>query len=239
MVTDALTLDGLNAFYGDSHVLHDLSIRVKAGQVLGLLGRNGAGKSTCIGAIVGLVRSRARNMKLFGDSIAGLNPEAISVRGIGIVPQGRRIFPSLTVQENLTVAARKGNWGGGPAWTLKEVYAAFPRLEERCRQFAGTLSGGEQQMLAISRALMTNPRLLLLDEPSEGLAPQIVAEVATVLKDLRRSGLSIVLVEQNIKLAMEIADEVAVLNNGRLAHAGPVETLRSDDRLVEQLLGIY
>jgi branched-chain amino acid transport system ATP-binding protein len=239
LVTDALTVNGLNAFYGESHVLHDLSFSVREGQVLGLLGRNGAGKSTCIGAIVGLVSSRASRVELFGHPIAGLTPEAISLQGVGLVPQGRRIFPSLTVYENLTVAARRSRTPERTGWTLDDVYSAFPRLSERHRQFAGSLSGGEQQMLAISRALMTNPRLLLLDEPSEGLAPQIVAEVAAVLKRLRGSGLSIILVEQNIKLAMEIADEILILNSGRVAHAGSVESIKSDNRLIEQFLGVY
>jgi branched-chain amino acid transport system ATP-binding protein len=237
--TDALTISGLNAFYGESHVLHDLSFSVKKGQVLGLLGRNGAGKTTCISAIMGLVKARATRVDLFGQSISGLSPEAISLRGIGLVPQGRRIFPSLTVYENLTVAARRGHAENNSGWGLEQVYATFPRLSERQRQLAGSLSGGEQQMLAICRALMTNPRLILFDEPSEGLAPQIVAEVAMVLKRLRDSGLSIVLVEQNIKLALDIADEVVVLNTGYIAHAGGVDSLRSNDRLAEQLLGVY
>lgn len=238
MDTDALVINGLNAFYGESHVLHDLSFKVKKGQVLGLLGRNGAGKTTCISAIMGLIKANAARVDLFGQSIVGLSPEAISIRGVGLVPQGRRIFPSLTVFENLTVAARRGT-AGNSDWSLEQAYATFPRLSERKRQLAGSLSGGEQQMLAICRALMTNPRLVLFDEPSEGLAPQIVAEVATVLKKLRSSGLSIILVEQNIKLALDIADEVVVLNTGYVAHAGSVESLRSNDRLVEQLLGIY
>jgi branched-chain amino acid transport system ATP-binding protein len=237
--TDALTISGLNAFYGESHVLHDLSFSVKPGQVLGLLGRNGAGKTTCLGAIMGLVKAKAARIDLFGLSIAGLSPETISLKGVGFVPQGRRIFPSLTVFENLTVAARPACNQDNSGWGLERVYATFPRLSERQRQLAGSLSGGEQQMLAICRALMTNPRLILFDEPSEGLAPQIVAEVATVLKQLRESGLSIVLVEQNIKLALDIADEVIVLNTGYVAHAGDADSLRSNDRLVEQLLGIY
>ncbi|TPW28187.1 ABC transporter ATP-binding protein [Pararhizobium mangrovi] len=239
MATDPLVLDGLDAFYGDSHVLHDLSLRVRAGGVLGLLGRNGAGKSTCIGSIVGLVRAKAREMTLYGEPIQGLSPERISQKGVGVVPQGRRIFPSLTVHENLTVAARTPSREGWRGWSLEDAFSAFPRLEERRRQFAGSLSGGEQQMLAIGRALMTGPRLLLLDEPSEGLAPQIVAEVARVLKELSRTGLSIVLVEQNVKLAMEVADDVVILNNGRVAHAGPVESIQTDGELVEQLLGVY
>jgi len=237
--TDALVVSGLNAFYGESHVLHDLSFTVKRGQVLGLLGRNGAGKTTCISAIVGLVRANATRLELFGQSITGLSPEAISLKGVGLVPQGRRIFPSLTVYENLTVAARPNRSGEGPGWTLDDVYAAFPRLAERQRQLAGSLSGGEQQMLAISRALMTNPRLILFDEPSEGLAPQIVAEVAAVLRRLRDSGLSIILVEQNIKLALEIADEVVVLNTGYVAHAGTANSLRANSQRIEQLLGVY
>ncbi len=239
MDTDALTISGLNAFYGESHVLHDLSFSVKRGRVLGLLGRNGAGKTTCISAIMGLVKARASRIDLFGQSIAGLSPEVISLKGVGLVPQGRRIFPSLTVYENLTVAARRGFSGNGAGWGLEQVYATFPRLSERQGQFAGSLSGGEQQMLAICRALMTNPRLVLFDEPSEGLAPQIVAEVADVLKKLRDSGLSIILVEQNIKLALDIADEVVVLNTGYVAHTGGADSLRSNDRLVEQLLGVY
>jgi branched-chain amino acid transport system ATP-binding protein len=237
--TDALTISGLNAFYGESHVLHDLSFNLKRGQVLGLLGRNGAGKTTCISAIMGLIKAKAARIDLFGQSIAGLSPEDISLRGVGLVPQGRRIFPSLTVFENLTVAARRGKTGHNSGWGLEQVYATFPRLSERQRQLAGSLSGGEQQMLAICRALMTNPRVILFDEPSEGLAPQIVAEVATVLKQLRSSGLSIILVEQNIKLALDMADEVVVLNTGYVAHAGGVDSLRSNDRLVEQLLGVY
>lgn len=239
MDTDALTISGLNAFYGESHVLHDLSFNLKRGQVLGLLGRNGAGKTTCISAIMGLIKAKATRIDLFGQSIAGLSPEDISLKGVGLVPQGRRIFPSLTVLENLTVAARRGKTGHSSGWGLEQVYATFPRLSERQRQLAGSLSGGEQQMLAICRALMTNPRVILFDEPSEGLAPQIVAEVATVLKQLRSSGLSIILVEQNIKLALDMADEVVVLNTGYVAHAGGVDSLRSNDRLVEQLLGVY
>jgi branched-chain amino acid transport system ATP-binding protein len=237
--TDALVISGLNAFYGESHVLHDVSFTVKQGQVLGLLGRNGAGKTTCISAIIGLVRSNAARLELFGQSIAGLSPETISLRGVGLVPQGRRIFPSLTVVENLTVAARRGCSGLRSDWTLEDVYRAFPRLAERQRQLAGSLSGGEQQMLAICRALMTNPRLILFDEPSEGLAPQIVAEVAAVLRSLRDSGLSIVLVEQNIRLALEIADDVVVLNTGYVAHMGAADSLRADSPRIQQLLGVY
>jgi branched-chain amino acid transport system ATP-binding protein len=229
---DALEVEGLHAWYGDSHVLHDVSFRLGAGRLLALLGRNGTGKTTCIGSLIGLVRSQARQVSLFGERIAGLAPEEISFRGVGLVPQGRRIFASLSVRENLTVARR------GRGWTLDDVYQRFPQLEQRDRQIAGSLSGGEQQMLAIGRALMTNPRLLLLDEPSEGLAPQVVAEVARVLGELKRSGLSIVLVEQNTPLALELADEVVILNSGRIGFSGTVEDVRSSPRLLEHLLGV-
>ncbi|WP_407524495.1 ABC transporter ATP-binding protein [Methylobacterium oryzisoli] len=238
MAIDALVCEGLNAFYGESHVLHDVSLHARAGRVLALLGRNGAGKSTAIGAIAGLVSSHGRRVELFGESLAALGPEAISRRGLGLVPQGRRIFPSLTVLENLTVAARPVR-GEAAGWTLARVYSAFPRLQERQRQFAGSLSGGEQQMLAIGRALMTNPRLILLDEPTEGLAPQIVAEVADVLKQIRDSGLAVILVEQNLKLVMEIADDVVIFNNGRTAHAGDLASIQNDPDLLNQHLGVF
>lgn len=238
VTTDALSIDGLNAFYGDSHVLHDVSLRVGAGRVLALLGRNGAGKSTCINAIIGLVKSNVRTAMLFGERIDAVQPEAVARRGIAVVPQGRRVFATLTVLENLTVAARSGT-GAGPSWGLERVFVAFPRLGERQRQLAGTLSGGEQQMLAIGRALMTNPRLLLLDEPSEGLAPQIVEDVARVIRDLRESGLAILLVEQNINLARDLADDVAILNSGRLVHSAPVESIQKDQSLLDRHLGVF
>jgi branched-chain amino acid transport system ATP-binding protein len=234
LAREALSLSRVNAFYGDSHVLHDVSFTLREGRVLALLGRNGAGKTTCISAVSGLVPLRSGSIALFGEPIAHLAPEAIARRGVGLVPQGRRVFPSLTVRENLTVVAR----GGGP-WDLPAVYESFPRLAEREGQTAGSLSGGEQQMLAVGRALMTNPRLLLLDEPSEGLAPQVVAEVARVLASLRRSGLSIVLVEQNTKLALSVADDVVTLNSGRVDYDGAAEDIRGDDAFLVQHLGVY
>jgi branched-chain amino acid transport system ATP-binding protein len=234
LARDALALSGVNAFYGDSHALHDVSFTLREGSVLALLGRNGAGKTTCIHCVSGLLARRTGSIELFGEPIDELPPEAIARRGIGLVPQGRRVFPSLTVRENLTVAAR----GRGP-WNLPAIYGAFPRLREREGQAAGSLSGGEQQMLAIGRALMTNPRVLLLDEPSEGLAPQVVAEVARVLARLRESGLSIVLVEQNTKLALGVADSVVALNTGRVAFAGAADTVRGDASFLAQHLGVH
>src|SRR6266700_249942 len=169
LAPDALILTNLHTFYGDSHILHGVSFSLPPGGVLGLLGRNGAGKTTCISTIIGFLKPREGQIQLFGESIEGLNPERISQLGIGLVPQGRRIFPSLTIRENLAVAQQRRTQGAN-RWSVDRIYDLFPRLRERHTQFAGTLSGGEQQMLAIGRALMGNPRVLLLDEPSEGLA---------------------------------------------------------------------
>jgi branched-chain amino acid transport system ATP-binding protein len=235
-VREALALIGLNVFYGDSHALHDVSFALQEGRVLALLGRNGAGKTTCIHSIIGFLPVRTGEIRLFGERISSLAPEAIARRGVGLVPQGRRIFPSLTVRENLVVAARGA---AGQAWDLTAVLQAFPRLQDRQSQTAGSLSGGEQQMLAIGRALMTNPRLLLLDEPSEGLAPALVHEVGRILAKLRASGLSILLVEQNTKLALGLADEVVTLNSGRVAYDGPCEKIRHDESFLTQQLGVY
>jgi branched-chain amino acid transport system ATP-binding protein len=234
LAREALALSGVNSFYGDSHVLYDVSFSLAEGRLLALLGRNGAGKTTCMYTIVGLLRAPRGSISLFGEDIAALAPEAIARRGVGLVPQGRRVFPSLTVRENLTVAARAGG-----AWDLAKVYALFPRLRERERQTAGSLSGGEQQMLAIGRALMTNPRVLLLDEPSEGLAPQIIAEVGGVVAQLRDGGLSIVLVEQNTRLALSVADEVVTLKSGRVAYAGPAGAIKDDESFLTHHLGVY
>ena len=237
-MTEALSLAGVNALYGDSHVLHEVSFSLRAGRVLALLGRNGAGKTTCMSAIIGFVPPRDGQISLFGEPIAGLSPEVISRKGVGLVPQGRRIFPTLTVRENLVVA-RQSRAGSAKPWTLERVFDLFPRLQERQQQAAGSLSGGEQQMLAIGRGLMGNPRVLLMDEPSEGLAPRIVAEVGQTIARLKAEGLSIVLVEQNIKLAFDLADEVIMLNTGRVVFAGGVEALRSDEATLTQHLGVF
>jgi branched-chain amino acid transport system ATP-binding protein len=187
---------------------------------------------------MGLLRPRAGSITLFGKEIAGLPPETISRAGAGLVPQGRRIFPSLTVQENLVVA-RQHRAGSVRPWTLERVFDLFPHLQERQRQFAGTLSGGEQQMLAIGRALMGNPRVLLLDEPSEGLAPLIVAEVGRTIARLKAEGQSLILVEQNSKLALSLADQVVILNTGRVTFDGRVEEVAGNDELINQSLGLF
>src|SRR5581483_4374033 len=180
LAPDALSLTNVHAFYGDSHILHGVSFSLRPGTILALLGRNGAGKTTCISTIIGLLTPREGQIRLHGERVEGLNPERIARLGVGLVPQGRRVFPSLTVQENLVVARQQRNTGAR-SWSLDRIYELFPRLRERRAQFAGTLSGGEQQMLAIGRALMGNPRVLLLDEPSDGLAPLIVAEVGRTI----------------------------------------------------------
>ena len=236
---DALALRGINALYGDSHVLHDVSFSVKQGRVLALLGRNGAGKTTCMNTIIGFLRPRDGEIRLHGESIAGLSPEVISRLGVGLVPQGRRIFASLSVYENLLVAQRVPIGGVAKAWTCDDVFSTFPRLNERRRQAAGSLSGGEQQMLAIGRALVSNPRVLLLDEPSEGLAPKIVHEVGEILQKLKAQNFSILLVEQNTTLALGVADDVAILNTGRIVYDGSVEDARNQPGLLRAHLGVY
>ena len=237
MAPEALHLANVHTFYADSHILHGVSFSLRQGAVLALLGRNGAGKTTCISTIIGFLKPRDGEIRLFGEPIEGMSPERISQLGIGLVPQGRRIFPSLTVRENLVVAQR-----GGAAvnpWNVDRIYDMFPRLSERNIQFAGTLSGGEQQMLAVGRALMGNPRVLLLDEPSEGLAPLIVAEVGRTIKRLKKEGQSIVLVEQNRQLALDVADSAVILNTGRCVFAGEVSELLRNEDLIMQHLGVF
>jgi len=233
LATEALALEAVDALYGESHVLHGVSFSMRQGEVMCLLGRNGAGKTTCMNAIIGWLKPRTGRVRLFGEPIERLAPEAISRKGIGLVPQGRRVFPTLTVEENLLVSKR------GRGWNIARVFDLFPRLKERGDQHAGSLSGGEQQMLAIGRALMGNPRVLLMDEPSEGLAPIIVAEVGRTIARLKAEGQSILLVEQNVKLAFELADDVVILNTGRVAFAGRAADVREDRALITQHLGVF
>jgi branched-chain amino acid transport system ATP-binding protein len=236
LATELLSVSSLDICYGQSQVVHALALAVREGSVLALLGRNGAGKSTTLNTLAGLHQARRGTILLDGLAIERKPPETIARAGLRLVPQGRRIFPSLTVRENLQVAEQPSRRGG---WTLERVHALFPRLRERMDQRAGTMSGGEQQMLAIARALVGNPRLLLLDEPSEGLAPLIVAEVAAALRRLKEEGLSILLVEQNFKLALDLADDVVVLNTGRVVYAGTAAVVRSRPDLVTAHLGVF
>jgi branched-chain amino acid transport system ATP-binding protein len=233
----ALALSGVDALYGESHVLHTVSFSLQAGRVLALLGRNGAGKTTCLNTIVGFLAPRSGEIRLGGERISRLAPEVISRKGIGFVPQGRRVFPSLTVREHLVVA-RRARPDRAPGWTIERVFALFPALERRQRQHAGSLSGGEQQMLAIGRALMGNPRVLLMDEPSEGLAPVIVAELGRTIATLKAEGQSILLVEQNVNLAFDLADDVVILNTGRVVFEGLAANVRHDQALISQHLGV-
>jgi len=238
--SEALRLKEVDAFYGDSHVLHGVSFGLGTGATLGLLGRNGAGKTTCISTIMGFLRPRRGSIELYGQEVAGLAPELISRLGICLVPQGRRVFRTLSVRENLVVAARqRASRANGSGWSLNRVYALFPRLKEREKQTAGLLSGGEQQLLAIGRALMGNPRLLLMDEPSEGLAPQLVAEVGRAIAQLKHGGLSIVLVEQNIKMTFELADELVIFNTGRVVFQGTPVEARAAKNIIAQHLGVF
>ena len=238
MATEALKVSNINTYYGDSHVLHDVTFALEEGRVLALLGRNGAGKTTCISSIIGFLPVRRGRIELFGTEISGLPPESISQLGIGLVPQGRRIFASLSVRENLIIARQREKSTDTP-WTLKRIFELFPALGERQRQVAGSLSGGEQQMLAIARALVSNPRVLLLDEPSEGLAPLIVAEVARTIRKLKDWGQSIILVEQNSNLALDVSDHVVILNIGRCVFDGSVEDVRNNPNMIIQHLGVF
>jgi branched-chain amino acid transport system ATP-binding protein len=221
-----LEVRDIHTYYGDSYVLQGISLKVGQGQVVGLLGRNGMGKTTLIRSIIGFTPPRQGHV-LFKERDITRWPSYRAVGlGMGLVPQGRRVFPSLTVMENLAVAAKRN---AGP-WTVERVMALFPRLQERAKNRAGQLSGGEQQMLAIGRALMTNPDLLLMDEPTEGLAPLLVREVGRSIADLKAQGLSILLVEQNLALALQISDQVHVLSRGRIVHSSsPAELWQNED----------
>jgi branched-chain amino acid transport system ATP-binding protein len=239
LATDALGIDGIDAYYGDSHILHGVSFSLQPGRLLGLLGRNGAGKTTCMSAIAGLLKPRRGTISLYGEDLVGLAPDVIARKGIGLVPQGRRMFRSLTVRENLMVAAQRRSNGGRRDWSLERVFVLFSRLKERHAQLAGSLSGGEQQMLAIGRALMGNPRVLLMDEPSEGLAPQLVAEVGRTIAKLKADGQSIILVEQNIKLTLDLADSIVIINTGRVVFSGAADAIKLDDAVISQHLGVF
>ncbi len=229
----ALEVEGVHTYYGESHVLQGISLRVDPGEVLAILGRNGMGKTTLIRTIVGFTPPREGRVLYEGTEITRLPPFRMVALGMALVPQGRRVFPSLSVRENLDVARR-----GEGRWNLEQVYALFPRLRERSDNRANKLSGGEQQMLAIGRALMSNPDLLLMDEPTEGLAPLLVREVGRVIGELKRSGLSILLVEQNLALALSVADRVHVLSRGQIVHSGTPAELMGNDDVKTRYLGV-
>src|ERR1700730_10479304 len=230
-----LDLENVNAYYGDSHILHGVSLPVREGEVVCLLGRNGAGKTTPTLTIMGYLKPSPGRILFNGRDIAALPPYAVARLGFGFVPQERGIFPSLTVRENLTVFARTRRQS---RWTLDRVYELFPNLKARDRNLGFQLSGGEQQMLSIARGLMLNPSLLLLDEPSEGLAPLIVREIIAVLGNLKREGLAILLVEQNLPTALAVGDRHHVMNKGEICFTGSSAELAGNDFVLRNYLSV-
>ncbi len=233
-----LELSHVEAYYDDSHILFDLSLTVESGEVVCLLGRNGAGKTTTVRSIVGLTPPRAGRITLRGQDLVGLPPFRIARLGIGFVPEDRRVFPNLTVQENLEVARKTWGNGSASAWTAERVYELFPILRERRRQAGGTLSGGEQQMLTIARTLMGNPEVLLLDEPSEGLAPLVVDNLRQQLGRLKASGLTIVLAEQNVRFVSELGDRVYILEKGMVRYQGSMAQFLADEQVRQTYLAV-
>ncbi|MFN7085578.1 MAG: ABC transporter ATP-binding protein [Burkholderiales bacterium] len=230
-----LEVRDIHTYYGDAYVLQGLSLKVEQGQILGLLGRNGVGKTTLVNSIVGFTPPRRGTIVFKGVDVTGLSSFETVRCGLGLVPQGRRVFPSLSVEENLTVAGREAARHG---WNLERVYALFPRLQERRAQRAKTLSGGEQQMLAIGRALMTNPDCLIMDEPSEGLAPIVIQGVWEAVGKLKEEGMSILLVEQNASLAIRLVDYVHVISKGRVVFSGEPQALWTNETVKSGYLGI-
>jgi branched-chain amino acid transport system ATP-binding protein len=229
-----LEINGLNAFYGDSHILFDLSLHVERNEVVALLGRNGAGKSTTLKSLMGVVRPRGGTVTLDGVHVAGRKSHAIAQAGMQLLPEDRRIFGSLNVEENLVLAGLTAS----KRWPLGRIYEMFPRLKER-RVHRGTdLSGGEQQMLAIARALVRDPKILLLDEPFEGLAPIIVRDLMKVCRDLAEAGQTIVLVEQNLAATLELAQRIYIINNGHIVHDGPAREIRANHGILQRYLGV-
>jgi branched-chain amino acid transport system ATP-binding protein len=228
-----LVVDAIHTYYGESHILQGVSLNVEAGELVALLGRNGAGKTTTMNSIIGFNRPRAGSVSILGRNVTGQPPYVIAGAGVGLVPQGRRIFAPLSVRENLVFAERRK----GP-WTLSRVYELFPVLLERQHVRGTSLSGGEQQMLAIGRALLMNPSVLLMDEPSEGLAPLIVRDIGRIIGELKQSGMAILLAEQNLTMALSVADRCYVLNKGQVVAESSADALRNDDELKHRFLGV-
>ena len=232
MTAAALTAEGLQTFYGKSHILHGVSLEVAEGKITALLGRNGAGKTTTLRSLMGLTPPREGRVTVFDTETTRWPPYRIAALGVGYVPEGRKIFANLSVDENLKVPVERP----GP-WTIERVYQLFPRLQERRSNLGRQLSGGEQEMLSIARALVLNPKLLILDEPSQGLAPLIVREVFRVVTQMRDEGISVLLVEQNARISLEIADHAYVLDDGAVAYSGPAAELAADEARVLALAG--
>jgi branched-chain amino acid transport system ATP-binding protein len=234
-----LALDNVNTFYGKSHVLHGVSLEVRPGEVVGLLGRNGVGKSTTLKTIMGLLRPSGGRITFEGRDIAGLPPYRLARSGIGYVPEDRRIFRLLSVLENLrTGLDRPEVTAERREALLAKVYASFPILRERRNQAGGTLSGGEQQMLAIARAMMLEPRIILLDEPTEGLMPRMVSQIREIIEVLHRDGVAILLVEQNVPLTLDVSERVYIMEKGVVRHHAPAAALKTDHAVIHQYLGV-
>src|SRR5471030_3267775 len=227
-----LAAEGLHTFYGKSHILHGVGLEVREGEIVTLLGRNGAGKTTTLRSLMGLTPAREGAVRIFGQAVTDWQPYRIAALGVGYVPEVRRIFPNLSVEENLKVPMERP----GP-WTIARIYELFPRLAQRKSNKGRQLSGGEQEMLAIARALLLNPKLLMLDEPSQGLAPLVVAEVFRIITEMRREGISVLLVEQNARMSLEIADFAYVLDDGRVVYSGAARELAADEARVQALAG--
>ncbi len=232
-----LELEGINAFYGGAHILHDVGLAVGRGEVMALLGRNGAGKTTTLKSIMGLVRPRSGRVVFEGRDLAGQKPYRICRAGIGYVPEERRIFKDLTVMENLEVGVRAPR-EGVPRWSIERLVELFPNLGERRHNLGGQLSGGEQQMLTIARTLMGNPALILLDEPSEGIAPVIVKELARTISVLKAEGLTVLVSEQNLRFARAVADRAAIIERGAIRFQGTMVSLMEDDTLRDNYLAL-
>jgi branched-chain amino acid transport system ATP-binding protein len=232
-VKTILKAANLETYYGKSHILHDVSIEVGEGEIVTLLGRNGAGKTTTLRSLIGLTAARQGKVEIFGQDTTNWPAYRISRLGVGYVPEGRKIFPNLTVLENLAVPITRPG-----LWNIERIFELFPNLGERRESWGRQLSGGEQEMLAIARALLINPKLLLLDEPSQGLAPLLVREVFRVVASMRKEGISILLVEQNARFGLEVADRVYVLNNGEVVHSGSARDLAKDEARVRELAGV-
>ena len=228
----ALTANGLHTYYGKSHILHGVSLEVAEGRITALLGRNGAGKTTTLRSLMGLTPAKIGRVTIFGKETTHWPTFRIAAQGVGYVPEGRRIFANLSVEENLKVPVERS----GP-WNIRRIYELFPRLEERKLNRGRQLSGGEQEMLSIGRALLLNPKLLILDEPSQGLAPLVVREVFRVIKQMKSEGISILLVEQNARMSLEIADHAYVLDDGAVVYSGPAAELAADEGRVQALAG--
>jgi branched-chain amino acid transport system ATP-binding protein len=236
-MTALLSVQSLNAWYGRAHILFDVGLDVGPGEVVGLMGRNGAGKSTTLKAIMGLVAQRTGSVQFDGRSIEALEPFEISRAGIGFVPEDRRIFTDLTVLENLEIGRRPAH-PGLPTWTVERLFDLFPNLREMPHRLGDRMSGGEQQMLTVARTLMGNPRLVLLDEPSEGVAPLIVEQMAAMIIELKRHGLSVLLSEQNVPFAAAVCDRVYVLEKGQVRFAGTMAELHADEAVRRQYLTV-